>query len=127
MTISISGSASGTPDHKLEIIQNGAVRQVTDVPGAFSTSVWKGAPLVLREAGCPLGLPTFFKFALGQPATQIATGFKGTVVARNEHINVKPNTFCLRHVDGQGNEVDAWFAEDQLAGVEPAPVVEHRV
>lgn len=51
MTISISGVATGAPDHKLEIVQGGVVRQTVEMGGSFSTAVWAGAPIVLREAG----------------------------------------------------------------------------
>lgn len=53
MTISINGTASGSPDHTLVITSPGAVSQVIQCPGSFSDAVWKGKPLLLTEAGDP--------------------------------------------------------------------------
>lgn len=114
MTISISGTASGSSEHKLELVQNGAVRQSVDMGASFSTSVWLGAPLILREKGDTTSV-AFFKFDHKQLVKVDATGQTGTVRGRSDNIDLVQKSYCVRHVDGKGDEVDVWFNEDQLS------------
>lgn len=53
MTISISGTASGSPDHTLVITDRVCRLGVLQCPGNFSIAVWKGNPVLLTEAGDP--------------------------------------------------------------------------
>lgn len=134
MTISISGSTGGTPDHKLlsSSIDSPSGPVEHAVPAAFSFSVWKGHPVLLQEAGDPtewvvvdkksiepIQLPenvVSFKFDLKQVVKITESGETGTVIARSQSA-LAEEQFLLRYKDASGIAVEKWWGESALEAV----------
>ena len=126
MTISISGTASGGADHQLQV-RAGNNLAFSQAMGGLSLTVWKGWPVVLREAGDDSVLPETaeavtaatagtvkFKFSLDQDVIVDQTDQKGVVLSRAEYRDFTKKQYSVRHKNGQGDLVEVWYAEDQL-------------
>lgn len=60
-----------------------------------------------------------FQFSLGDevvvpPWKGVANPRRGTVEGRSEYANGTPRQYLVRHVNGQGDEVEVWFHEYQI-------------
>ena len=126
MTISISGTASGPADHQLQV-RTGNNPATTQGMGGLSLTVWKGAPVVLREAGDDTVLPETtaaveaatagtvkFAFDLDQKVIVKQANAEGVVLSRAEYRDFTKKQYSVRHLNGQGDLVEVWYAEDQL-------------
>jgi hypothetical protein len=124
MTISITGSASGTPDHTLVLSGLGDERSATQCPGSFSATVWQGHPVLLTEGEdsnkfviAPITSAATFKFTKRQiviaPVSPMSVD--GIVIGRADYANGSPNSYLVRHFDAHGDQVERWYEEDQLA------------
>jgi hypothetical protein len=56
-----------------------------------------------------------FIFVNGDTAAIVGTHLHGIVLGRADYRDSTQNHYLLRHIDGQGNPVEIWFAQDQLA------------
>lgn len=126
MTISISGTASGSDDHSLSVRRSGEAPVVYGM-GAFSFTLWKGAPVVLREVGDESVLQETadavvaattgtvkFAFDLDQKVIVKQTGQEGIVLGRADYRDFNKHQYSVRHINGQGDLVEPWYTEDQL-------------
>ncbi len=109
MTISISGTASGS---KLNVLKTDGFKTSVE-NGAFSFGISKGQAAILTEEGDTTEY-VGFKFGLRQYVKIKDNERNGTVVGRSDGIEAKQHQFLVRHVNGVGDVTDVWFYEDQL-------------
>jgi len=94
MTISISGTAAGSPDHTLVISAPMTMRWNVQCPGSFSVNVWKGSPLLLTEAGDPTEWVVVPKVSGARTITR-----EELVIAFLAWGTAQANGECLSHED----------------------------